>query len=140
VTQASMKIDLPGVNFEQMAREAIAAHLTEALVGADETVKKIVIAAMAQKVNDKGQRDSYEHYNKTPFVEWMAHDLIRQATLDVLRTKVEALRPVIEKAVEAELKRTAKDAAKALTQSFLATTKHGYGVSVQLGVAFKERD
>lgn len=140
MTQASMKIDLPGVNFEQMAREAIAAHLTEALVGADETVKKIVVAAMTQKVNEKGHRDNYDYNNKYSFVEWMAQDLIRQATLDVLKTKVEALRPAIEKAVESELKRSVKEASKALTESFISTARHGYGITVNLGVAFKARE
>lgn len=140
MTQASMKIDLPGVNFEQMAREAIAAHLTEAMVGADETIKKIVVAAMSQKVNEKGQRDNYDYNNKHSFVEWMAQDLIRQATLDVLKTKVEALRPAIERAVEGELKRSVKAAAKALTESFISTARHGYGITVDLGVTFKARE
>ncbi len=79
---ASMKIDIPGVDFAGLARTAIAARLTEALVGADDAIRTIV---------GQGKIGPYSSDNTTPYVEWVAGELVRQAALQVLQTKVEAL-------------------------------------------------
>ena len=126
---ASMKIDIPGVDFEQMAREAIAVRLTESLIGSDEVIQKIVAAALTQKVNEKGVVGS-SYDNKIPFVEWMAHDLIRQATIDVLKARAEALKPALEKAIEAELKRTTKNTAKALANAFAVNAVNSWSLKI----------
>lgn len=137
---ASMKIDIPGVNFEEMARGAIAERLTEAMLGADDMIRKIVIEALGRKVDDKGQVNSYSHHNNTPFVEWMAQDMIRAATFEVLKAKVEKLRPSIEKAIEAELRRSTKAAAKALTESFVERAKNAYGLSCEIKLNVRSND
>lgn len=130
-TPASMKIDIPGVNFEEMAREAIAARLTEALVGANDSITKIVAAALSQKVNDKGVvGSSYE--NRIPFVEWLAHDLIRQTVVEVLKAKIDAMRPSLQKAIEAELKNTVKGTAKALVNAFASQATSTWGLKVEV--------
>jgi hypothetical protein len=128
---ANLKIDIPGVDFEQMAREAIACKLNEALLGADDVVTKIVTAALTQKVNDKGVvGSSYE--NKIAYVEWLAHDMIRQATLEVMKAKAEEMKPALAKAIEAELKRGIKTTAKALTDAFATQASCGWAVKVDV--------
>ncbi len=134
---ASMKIDIPGVDFAGLARTAIAARLTEALVGADDAIRKIVGAALTQKVNGQGKIGQYGSDNTTPYVEWAAGELVRQAALQVLQTKVEALRPAIERAVEAALRHNTKAIAQALTGAFITASKDHYAVSVH--VSFGER-
>lgn len=138
MSQASMKIDLPGVDFNALAREAIAAHLTEAMVGADDTIKKIVVAAIGQKVNYQGNRTGRDYEDRTPFVEWMVQDLVRSATLEVLKAKVAQLRPAIEKAVEIELKRSTKAAAKALTVGFLRACVSQHCLTLNIDMSVKE--
>lgn len=118
-TKATMKIDIPGVDFGQLARETIAARFAESMVGQEEVIRSIVLRAMEAKVNERGQQSQYSYENKQSYIEWMVHDLIRAAALDVLKAKVEALRPSIEKAIEKELARNTKSVAKALTESFL---------------------
>jgi len=134
---ATMKIDIPGVDFGALARQAIAERLTESLVGADDAIRKIVVAAMQVKVGSDGKVGTYASHNDTPYVEWLAQDLVRQATRAVLARKVEALRPAIERAVEDALKSSLKAAAKALTEAFIASARNSYTVDV--GVTFKER-
>jgi len=136
---ANMQIQIPGVDFSQMAREAIALKLTEALVGADDIIQKIVVSAMTHKVDDKGQTSQYASYNTTPFVEWLAQDLIRKATLEVLAKRVESMRPMIEKAVEAELKRSTKAAAKALTGAFVERAGSSYGLTCDIALKISDR-
>lgn len=128
---ANLKIDIPGVDFAEMAREAIACKLNEALIGADEVVTKIVTAALTQKVNEKGVvGSSYE--NRISYVEWLAHDMIRQATLEVMKARAEAMKPALEKAIEAELKRGIKTTAKALTDAFAQQASCGWAVKVEV--------
>ena len=65
------------------------------------------IAAMTAKVNDRGQiGQSYD--NKTPFVEWVAQDLIRAAAIEAIKARVEALRLSLEAIIEKQLAKNAK--------------------------------
>ena len=134
----SMKIDLPGVDFTQLARETIAAKLTESMLGQEDVIQKIVVAAMSRKVTERGAVSQYEYENRTSFVEWLAQDMMRAVVTDVLKAKVEALRPVIAKHVEASLRRDVKSIANALTESFIANAKSSYGVTVALSASFKQ--
>src|SRR3990167_7067770 len=134
---ATMKIDIPGVDFRAMAQSAIAQRLTEALVGADDAIRKIVVAAMGTLVSENGRQSGYSYENKIPFVEWVAQDLVRAATKEVLEKKVERLRPAVEQAVEAALKKSIKPAAQALTENFIAHVKSGFGVTIN--VAFTQQ-
>lgn len=135
---SKLAVEIPGVDFTELARQTIAVHLTEALIGNDEAIRKIVVAALAHKVNERGVvGQSYE--NRTPFVEWLAQDLIRSATLDVLRTKVEQLRPAIEAAVETELKHSTTEIAKVLTESFIRLAGSQYAIKLDLKANFEER-
>ena len=136
--KSSLSIEMPGIDFGEMAREAIAAKLTEALVGADTAIASIVAKAMTTKVNENGQVGNYG--NNTSFVEWLAQDLIRAATKKALAEKVEKLRPVIEAQIEAQLKRNAKSIAMSLTDSFAKKCTSGYGVNINLTAEFKDRD
>ena len=129
---ASLSLELPGVDFQQMAREAIAGKLVEALTGADDVVGKIVVAAMSQKVSQHGTHSDYDYENKTPFIEWMAQDLIRGAALEALRTKVEAMKPVIVAAIEKQIKKDTKSIAKALAEGFVSNAKSAHTFSFKV--------
>ncbi len=137
---ASMSFEMPGVDFAGMAREAIAAKLTEAMIGADDAIIKIVAAAMSQKVDEHGNvgRSSYD--NKTPFAEWLAGDLIRQATKEVVAAKVAALRPAIAAQVEKALTKNTKSIAASLADSFISRATAGYGVTIYLTAEMSVRD
>lgn len=136
---ATMSIAIPGVNFEQLARETIAAKLTEALLGADDVMRKIVVAALEQKVNDHGVVGQRSYENTVPFVEWLAQDMIRKVTLDVIKTKIESLRPTLEKAVEAELKKSAHASAKVLVGALAQQAASGYGFTAEIVIKARER-
>ena len=88
--------------------------------------------ALTQKVNQEGQRPTYAQQTDISFIEWVAGDLIRQAARRALDTKVEALRPAIERAVEEALRASIKPAAKALTQTFIDAAKNRYSMVVNL--------
>lgn len=130
--KASLQIEMPGVDFVGMAREAIAAKLTESLAGSDEAITRIVVAAMATKVNEHGVVGSYS--NNIPFIEWIAHDLLRSAAKKVLAERVEALRPSIEAAIDKHLAKSTKSIAAALATGFVETAKNGYGIDIRLTV------
>jgi hypothetical protein len=137
---ASLNIEMPGVDFVGMARSAIAAKLTEAMIGSDEAITKIVVAAMSEKVGGNGvvNRSSYE--NTIPYVEWLAQDLMRSAVKQVLATKVDALRPAIEAQVEKALAKNTKSIAAGLTDAFIKQATAGYGVVINMTAEMRVRD
>lgn len=134
---AAMQIQIPGVDFGGMAQQAIAAKLTEALVGADDVIRRIVAQAIATKVNDKGEVDRHDSYNRTPMIEWLAQDMIRKAVLATLQSRIAAMQPEIEKAIEVEMKRTTKTIAKALATAFVERSKNQYGLSAEIKLNIK---
>jgi hypothetical protein len=138
--EPKLNIELPGVDFAGLAREAIAAKLVEAMVGADDAIRKIVAAALAQKVTERGVVDTrYNYENKTPFVEWLLQDLVRAATLEIIKAKVDKLRPSIEAEVERQLLKQGKPIAKLVCEQFLAQAKSGYGVKIDVGIIPRDR-
>jgi hypothetical protein len=135
-TPSTLRVDVPGFDAAQIAREAVSAKLTEAMIGSEDMVRKIVVAAMEQKVNSNGQISQYRSDNNTSFVEWLAQDLMREATKAVLKDRVERLRPVLEVEIEKHLKKNVRSIAVALTDSFIVHGKNGYGVTINLTAAF----
>lgn len=138
--KSSLSIDMPGVDFAGLAREAIAAKLTTALVGADDAITRIVVAAMEQKVEGNGSPSRYTSHNSASFVEWLAQDLIREATKQALKARVEKLRPALEAQIEKQLSKNTKSIAAALTESFIKHATAGYGVEVHLTANMRVRD
>lgn len=136
----SLKIDLPGIDFTAMARDTIAAKLTESLTGADETIRRIVIAAMDTKVEGNGQPARYADQRNMSFVEWLAQDLIREATKQALKDRVEKLRPVLEGIIEKQLMKNAGSIATSLTNKFIEQATNGYGVIVNLSAEIRVKD
>lgn len=133
MSNASLQIQMPGVDFEKMAREMIAAKLTEALSLSDAAIQSLVTSALTRKVNEHGNVGQYSSDNKIAFVEWVAMDLIRKVTLDIVAAKTEALRPTIAIAVERELKRSTSQIAKALVEGF---TDKARGARYSIGLTF----
>ena len=131
-------IQLPGVDFNAMAREVIAAKLTEAMTQSPEAIQRIVIGALSVKVDSEG-KVGRGYSSDISFVEWVAHDAIRRVVLDTVKAKAEALRSALEKAVEAELKRSTKAAAKALTDTFVKAASNGYAFNFGIDVTVKDR-
>jgi hypothetical protein len=140
VNKASLNIEMPGVDFAGMAREAISAKLTEARVGADDAIIKIVAAAMATKVNDHGNVSSSSYDNKTPYAEWLAGSLIREATKSVMAAKIDKLRPAIEAQVEKALTKNTRSIAVSLTDAFIKQATAGYGVIINMTAEMRVRD
>lgn len=138
--KASLNIEMPGVDFAGMARDAIAAKLTESLIGADDAIIKIVVHAMTQKVSDRGIVSNYSHENKTSFVEWLAGDLIREATKTILQDRVAKLRPALEAQVEKQLAKNVKSIATSLTEAFIKQASNGYGVQINMTAQMLVKD
>ena len=139
-SKSSLNIEMPGVDFAGMAREAIAAKLTEALLGADKAIISVVVAAMEQKVEGNGQPARYNDSRSPSYVEWLAQDLIRAATKSALADRVERLRPAIEAQIEKQLAKNTKSIAASLTEAFIKQATAGYGVNVNLTAEMRTRD
>ena len=126
-------IEIPGVDFGALAKEVISVKLTEALATSENGIQKIVHAALGVRVQaENGQPPRYSSDVTVPWVEYVAADMVRRATKEVLQTRVEALKPAIEKAIEAEIKRSTKTIAKALVGAFTESASNGYRLSIAM--------
>lgn len=140
MTNEPATIQIPGVNFEALAQQVIAAKVTEALTtGSREAVQNLVVAALTRKVTENGSEPRYSYDAKVPWVEYVAGDLIQKATKEVLAERIEEMKPAIRKMVEAELKRNTKSIASALVDSYAAEAKNGYRLSVAVQFQRHER-
>lgn len=138
--KASLNIEMPGVDFAGLAREAIAAKLTQALVGEDATIIKIVAAAMERKVESNGSASSYSASYGIPYVQWMAEQLIRDATKAALAERIERLRPALQAQIERQLTKNVKSIAASLTDAFAKQASAGYGVVINLTAEMRVKD
>jgi hypothetical protein len=138
--KASLNIEMPGVDFAGMAREAIAAKLTSALIGADDAITRVVIAAMEQKVEGNGQPSRYPNSQQVSYVEWLAQDLVRAATKQALADRVERLRPALEIQIEKQISKNTKSIAVSLTEAFIKQAQAGYGVIINMTAEMRVKD
>lgn len=133
-----LEIGIPGVDFAQMAREAIAGQLTQAMAATPEMIQRIVAAALTQKVDSEGRARSGYGSDKS-FIEWVTEDIVRKAVIEMFKVRVEELRPEIERAVAAEMKRSAPAIAKALVASYAENVSHSWTTQVNFSVSPRSR-
>lgn len=135
---SKVEIGIPGVDFAQMAREAIAGQLTQAMAATPEMIQRIVAAALTQKVDSEGKARSGYGSDKS-FVEWVTEDLIRRAVVEMFKARMEDLRPEIERAVAREMKSAAPAIAKALVQSYAENVGHSWNTTISFAVSPRSR-
>lgn len=127
------EIQIPGVDFTALAREAIAHQVTKALVGSEAFVTTTIAEALARKVDSEGKYTNNRGYNELPFVQWVAEDLVRAAVRKAIAAKIDEMRPEIESAVSKALRAQAGVMAKSMVEAMTANMKDGgrWGVNVE---------
>lgn len=130
---SKVEIQVPGVDFAQMAREAIAGQLTAAMVASPAMIQKIVAAALTQKVDSEGHARNGYGGDKS-YVEWVCENMIREAVVDLMGKELERMRPDLEKAVVTEIRRSAPTIAKALVKSYGENVGHNWSTKVEFHV------
>lgn len=138
-TGGTMNVNLPGVDFGRLAKQVIAEKITEGLFKSEEIVQGIVVEALTRKVDQNGQPSHYVNHQSDTWIEWLTKDVIRKSVLEVVKTRVESIRPQLEKAVEAALKASAKASAKVLVEGFVEQAKSGYATNVEIVLGIRER-
>lgn len=133
---ANGSIEIPGLDFGELARHAIAQKITEAMVGADDAIRAICAGALAVKVDSEGKVGGYRA--DIPYVEYLTGQLIRKAAHEALTKRIEELVPAIEREVEKALRASVKETAQALTRSFVDRAKDKHAVNCD--VKFTIRD
>lgn len=130
---SKVEIGIPGVDFAQMAREAIAGQLTMAMTATPAMIQQIVAGALTQRVDSEGKPRNGYGSDKT-FVAWVCEDMIRKAVIEMFKARVEELRPEIEKAVTREMRASAPAIAQALVKSYAENVGHGWTTQIEFKV------
>lgn len=135
---SKVEIGIPGVDFAQMAREAIAGQLTHAMAASPAMIQRIVASALTQKVDSDGRaRNGYG--SDKAFIEWVCEDMVRKAVIDMFKARLDELRPEIESAVAREMKKSAPAIAQALVKSYAENVGHQWNTQVNFTIAPKSR-
>jgi hypothetical protein len=137
----SNTIALPGVDFNELAKQAISAHIVKGMASSPELITQIVAGALTRKVDNEGKVNSYSHHNTHSFLQFVTEDLIRKAALEALQQHVDSMKPDIVKAVTAQLKKAVPAIALALVDGFAQNAKDRYrmNVAVKLEVTRSDR-
>ena len=129
-----MKFEVDEELIKPVIRDQIATAVVSQLGNTDELVTTMVNLAFAQKVNDKGVVDSHSHYNKFDFVEAVASKTIRDAATLAIQQIMAEQQPVIQKAIESELRRAPKRTAKAILSAFLEGVTNNYRIQADFTI------
>lgn len=75
--------------------------IIEAMGGKDRMIDDVLEAYMSQKVNEKGQVDSYSSSNKYKRVDILIHDLLGEAVKEALKDYLATKKEVLSKSFSA---------------------------------------
>lgn len=135
--QGKVSVELPGVDFGALARQVIAVEVSKALSIPEVALNNLVMATLMEKVGSDGKPSHYS--DAKTFIEWAARSAIREAVLSVLKTRMADLKPQLEKAIEADLKKNAKGVAMLMSENFIKQTAHATAYGFELHIAVNPR-
>lgn len=121
---------------------AIEAHLNaavvEALKGSDALIVKLVQEILQVKVNSEGKVSGSTHYDKTPWITWAVHDIVRAQVKESISIHLASYKEKIAKAIDAEMKRSNSR----LVRSFVECSTEGLAKALsdnyRMKVTFEE--
>lgn len=128
--KGTMSLHVPGVDFGLLAKQIIAEKVAEGLFKADDIVRGIVAEALTMKVDANGNHDKYNSREAMSWLEWLTKDQIRKCVTEVVKKRIEAMQPQLEKAVAKALKDSADASAQILVSDFVERSKSMYGPAV----------
>lgn len=132
---SKIAVELPGVDFAEMAKQAIAGQLISAMTATPAMIQAIVAKALTQTVDTEGKPRSGGYSSDKPYVQWVAEDMIRKCALDAMLVEFEKMKPEIEKAVKSEIRKSAPAIAKAVCAAYLNADQTRYHTTVEFKVA-----
>jgi uncharacterized membrane-anchored protein len=127
------QLPIPREMLEPYLKQAVAASIMQ-LMG-DNGMKFVAAAvqnSLQQKVNARGQIDSSSYQNDTPFVEWLARDVIHKIARETVNGLAESLRPSIEEAVKKNLQKSTNVLAKTLVEGMVKSLSSEWAVKISV--------
>ena len=78
------------MDIKELTRTLIQTEITKALSEAPEAINALVQAALAQEVDENGNKPDYHSKHKMPWLEWKVGQLIRTAATGAIQDAVKA--------------------------------------------------
>jgi hypothetical protein len=135
---SKLSMDLPTEIVERAVRDKINAAIASQLGDPAVLIEKLVANALAQKVNDNGNvsRSSYE--NRTPFLEYVAGDFIRNAAKEALKEFFAENKDQIKEAVKKEVIGSSSKLAEVFVAGLLGSMEASY--YSKINISFQSRE
>lgn len=137
----TLAVQLPGVNFELLAKQVIAEKVAEGLFKSEQIVDGLVAEALTVKVRrEDGQLDKYNSRDAMSWLEYVVQDQIKKTVVETVKRRIHEMQPRLEKAVAKALRDSADASAQVLVADFVERAKSTYGPSIAVTLTAGKRD
>jgi hypothetical protein len=82
------------------------AAVIEALGSMDHLIIRVVEQIMTQKVNHEGKHESYDSYNKVPWLTWAVEDATKTAIKKAIQEHISTNSDKIKAAIDTEMRKS----------------------------------
>lgn len=127
----SSTISIPRDVLEPIIQAHVSAAIIDALGERSRLVESAVAFALTRKVDEKGQVNGQDYYNKTEFLKWLVNDAITKAVTVAVH---EAVAADVEK-IKAQVAKEIKNQRSPLVKSLIEGIAKGAADSARWSVA-----
>lgn len=113
----------------------INAAVIEALNGTDRLIERVVCEIMNRRVDSEGKHNSYDSYNKEPWLVWAVQNAVDEAVKKAIADHIAEKTETIKAAMEAEMRKSKSPLVQALINGMaegmakVATDRYHIGVT-----------
>jgi hypothetical protein len=130
-----MMLKLPTEIVERAVKDKITAAISAQLGDPEEMIKKLVGAALSQKVNDRGIISNRSYENKHDFLEVMMGEFVREAAQEALVEYMSENKQKIKDAVKKDVAKSQSKIAKVFVDGLVDSL--GCNYQTKMSVSFK---
>ena len=133
-----MNLKLPAEIVERAVRDKISAAIAAQLGDPEEMIKKLVGAALSQKVDSSGKVNKSDYYNEHEFLELMMSNFIRDAAQEALKEFMNENKSKIKEAVKKEVAKSPSKMAKVFTDGIISSMESRFSSSIEINFNSKK--
>lgn len=131
----SLALQLSKQDIEKIIHSAIEAQVATTMrASGDVIIAQYVGRLLSEKVDSEGKASSYS--SNKPFLQWVSENTLREATHEAVKEWCAEHKPMIAKAVKAELTKNKDKLAEQAAQALVSSGDYG----LRIDIAFSQRE
>lgn len=130
--ETNMQFPIPNAVLEPYIKSAVATAIAASLGDGAKLVEAVVQRALTDKVDENGNRNTSDYYNKHLLVDIVSRKAIQEIARETIRGLAEEMRPKIKEQVEKHIKTQSSKLAQALVDGLIGSLKTSWSVTVKI--------